>query len=157
MTSSFERLMVAVAFLLAAAVQSEARVVGLKIEKVEPVASGASFGDVGPYERLTGTLRFEVDPRDPLNAVIVNIDKAPKNAKGFVEFSAPFVIIKPKDIARGNGTTPQSALRMWLDSSGHRKHLVGTEMNHIGVGVANGSCFFGPCTYFVQCFSRWPQ
>ena len=22
-------------------------------------------------------------------------------------------------------------------------------MNHIGVGVANGSCFFGPCTYFI--------
>jgi uncharacterized protein YkwD len=67
------------------------------------------------------------------------------------------VIRVTENIARGNGTTPESALRMWLDSSGHRKHLVGTEMNHIGVGVANGSCFFGPCTYFVQCFSRWPQ
>jgi uncharacterized protein YkwD len=66
------------------------------------------------------------------------------------------VIRVTENIARGNGTTPESALRMWLDSSGHRKHLVGTEMNHIGVGVANGSCFFGPCTYFVQCFSRWP-
>ena len=67
------------------------------------------------------------------------------------------VIRVTENIARGNGTTPESALRMWLDSSGHRKHLVGTEMNHIGVGVANGSCFFGPCTYFVQCFSRWPK
>jgi uncharacterized protein YkwD len=66
------------------------------------------------------------------------------------------VIRVTENIARGNGTTPESALRMWLGSSGHRKHLVGTEMNHIGVGVANGSCFFGPCTYFVQCFSRWP-
>jgi uncharacterized protein YkwD len=66
------------------------------------------------------------------------------------------VIRVTENIARGNGTTPESAFRMWLDSSGHRKHLVGTEMNHIGVGVANGSCFFGPCTYFVQCFSRWP-
>ena len=66
------------------------------------------------------------------------------------------VIRITENIARGNGTTPESALRMWLNSSGHRKHLVGTEMNHIGVGVANGSCFFGPCTYFVQCFSRWP-
>jgi uncharacterized protein YkwD len=66
------------------------------------------------------------------------------------------VIRVTENIARGNGTMPESALRMWLDSPGHRKHLVGTEMNHIGVGVANGSCFFGPCTYFVQCFSRWP-
>jgi len=66
------------------------------------------------------------------------------------------VIRVTENIARGNGTTPESALRMWLNSSGHRKHLVGTEMNHIGVGVASGSCFFAPCTYFVQCFSRWP-
>lgn len=66
------------------------------------------------------------------------------------------VIRVTENIARGNGTTPESAFRMWLNSPGHRKHLVGTEMNHIGVGVANGSCFFGPCTYFVQCFSRWP-
>jgi uncharacterized protein YkwD len=66
------------------------------------------------------------------------------------------VIRVTENIARGNGTTPESALRMWLDSSGHRKHLVGREMTHIGVGVANGSCFFAACTYFVQCFARWP-
>jgi uncharacterized protein YkwD len=45
---------------------------------------------------------------------------------------------------------------MWLNSAGHRKHLVGTEMNHMGIGVANGTCFFAACTYFVQCFSRRP-
>ena len=36
------------------------------------------------------------------NKVIVNLDKAKRNAKGMVEFSAPFVIIKPVDNARGN-------------------------------------------------------
>ena len=66
------------------------------------------------------------------------------------------VIRVTENIARGNGTTPEGALKMWLESAGHRKHLVGREMNHIGVGVANGSCFFSACTYFVQCFSRWP-
>jgi uncharacterized protein YkwD len=45
---------------------------------------------------------------------------------------------------------------MWLNSPGHRKHLVGTEMDHIGVGVAHGTCFFAACTYYVQCFSNWP-
>ncbi len=66
------------------------------------------------------------------------------------------VIRVTENIAWGNGTTPEGALRMWLNSPGHRKHLVGREMNHIGVGVANGSCLLGPCTYFVQCFSPWP-
>jgi len=66
------------------------------------------------------------------------------------------VIRVTENIARGNGTSPESALGMWLNSSGHRKHLVGREMTHIGVGVANGSCRLGACTYFVQCFARWP-
>lgn len=66
------------------------------------------------------------------------------------------VIRVTENIARGNGTSPESALGMWLNSSGHRKHLTGREMTHIGVGVANGSCLLGACTYFVQCFARWP-
>jgi hypothetical protein len=45
---------------------------------------------------------MEVDPRDPLNAVIVNLDKAPRNARGMVEYSAPSFILKPADMARGN-------------------------------------------------------
>ena len=35
---------------------------------------------------------FLVDPDDPLNAVIVNLDRAPRNAEGFVEFSAPSLV-----------------------------------------------------------------
>src|SRR5688572_13569319 len=74
----------------------EARVVRLVVEQKRVLAGGTSFGSVGPYERLDGTAYFEVDPKDPLNAVIVNLDKAPKNARGMVEFSAPFFILKPQ-------------------------------------------------------------
>ena len=80
----------------------EARVVAFVVESRQPLVGGASWGDVGPYERLTGTAYMEVDPRDPLNAVIVDIDRAPKNARGMVEFSTPFVIAKPVDMARSN-------------------------------------------------------
>ena len=81
---------------------SEARVVRFIVEQTRTFAEGKSFGDVGPYLRLDGTVVMEVDPRDPLNAVIVNLDKAPRNAKGMVEFSAPFFILKPIDMTRGN-------------------------------------------------------
>ena len=81
---------------------AEARVVRLVVEKTTPFDGGRSFGAVGPFERLDGRVYFEVDAKDPLNKVIVNIDRAPRNAKGLVEFSAPFFIVKPKDIARGN-------------------------------------------------------
>lgn len=81
---------------------SEADVVRLVVEQKRLIADGKSFGEVGPYERLDGTVYIEVDPRDPLNAGIVNLDKAPKTAKGMVGFSSPFFILKPVDVARGN-------------------------------------------------------
>jgi len=82
---------------------AEARVVRLVVEQKRVFADGQSFGDVGPYERLDGTVYFEVDPTDPLNAVIVNLDKAPKNAAKKVEFSSPFFMLKPVDMSKGNG------------------------------------------------------
>lgn len=82
---------------------AEARVTRLVVEQREPYAGGHSWGNAGPYERVIATAHFEVDPNDPRNKVIVNLDKAPRNAKGKVEFSAPVVLIKPVDMARGNG------------------------------------------------------
>lgn len=86
----------------AAAQPAEARVTRIVVERTAPYAGGKAFGDAGAFERLDGTVHLEVDPDDPLNAVIVNLDRAPRNARGLVEFSAPFFIIKPVDIARGN-------------------------------------------------------
>src|SRR5262245_47552192 len=95
-------LFVSFAAVLALSRPAEARLVKLGVEKTTPFDKGRSIGSVGPFERLDGRAYFEVDPKDPLNKVIVNLDKAPRNAKGLVEFSAPFFIIKPKDRSRGN-------------------------------------------------------
>jgi Alpha/beta hydrolase domain len=81
---------------------SRARVTRFIVEQRVVVAGGQDWGRAGPYERLKGRAYMEVDPRDPRNAVIFNLDKAPRNARGLVEFSSPFLILKPVDIARGN-------------------------------------------------------
>ena len=81
---------------------ADARVVRIEVERTAPYAGGKEFGDAGAFERLDGTVHMEVDPDDPLNAVIVNLDRAPRNDRGMVEFSAPFFIIKPVDMTRGN-------------------------------------------------------
>jgi len=81
---------------------ADARVTRFVVEQRQPYAGGTQFGDAGTFERLVGTASFEVDPNDPLNAVIVNLDKAPRNARGMVEFTAPFWIVKPVDMSRGN-------------------------------------------------------
>ncbi len=82
----------------------EARVTRLQIDHREVVADGQAFGAAGPYERLTGTAFFEVDPKDPDNAVVFDLDKAPRNVSGKVEFSADMVILRPVDLARGTRT-----------------------------------------------------
>ncbi len=61
---------------------ADARVFAFVVEQRRSFASGTSWGTVGPYERLDGTAYMEVDPRDPLNAVIVNLERAPKNKNG---------------------------------------------------------------------------
>jgi len=97
-------LFLAIAFLVTASPQpSEARVARFVVEQSVVFDSGSSWGAAGSYERLKGTAYMEVDPRDPLNAAIVNLDKAPRNAREMVEFSSPFLILKPVDMRRGNG------------------------------------------------------
>ena len=75
----------------------------IEIAKREPFAAGQSFGSVGAYEKVVGRFHGELDPKNPLDAVIVDLDKAPRNAAGMVEYSADFYILKPVDLAKGNG------------------------------------------------------
>jgi hypothetical protein len=93
---------ITIALTLLLSAWAEARVVRFVLEERLSFASGMEWGTAGPYERLKGTAYMEVDPNDPLNAIIVNLDKAPRNAQGMVEFSSPFLILKPVDMTRGN-------------------------------------------------------
>jgi hypothetical protein len=90
-------------FLLLVPASSRAEVTRVEIERREAVLGGKSFGNVGSYEKLVGKVYFAVDPDNPHNKIIVDLDKAPRNAQGKVEFSSDFYIIKPKDPSRGNG------------------------------------------------------
>jgi hypothetical protein len=59
---------------------------------------------IANYEQISGKVHFAVDPALPANRIITDIDRAPKNAKGLVEFSADLFVLKPRDPARSNGT-----------------------------------------------------
>ncbi len=67
-----------------------------------PFAEGREFGAAGAYEKLTGWLHIEVDPADPANSGIVDLDLAPKT-NGKVVFRTEFFLLKPTDASRGNG------------------------------------------------------
>ena len=67
-----------------------------------PTFDGKSFGSVGQYEKLRGIAYGELDPLDPRNAVITDIQLAPINARGMVEYSMDIFILKPINLNKGN-------------------------------------------------------
>jgi hypothetical protein len=84
-------------------VLAEAHITRIQITHVEsPTFEGTSFGTVGQYEKLVGRAYGEVDPTDPRNAVIADIEFAPKNDRGMVEYSMDIYILKPVDPSKGN-------------------------------------------------------
>ncbi|MEE8543087.1 MAG: hypothetical protein V3S94_04455, partial [Gammaproteobacteria bacterium] len=95
---------IAVAACWLVTLSSVAEVVRIDVERRSAVAGGMSYGLAGPYEALSGTIHYAVDPANPANRVIADIDFAPRNAAGQVEFSADFYLLKPVDADAGNGT-----------------------------------------------------
>lgn len=85
------------------AIAARAEVTRIEVTSREDVLNGKLFGSVGPYERIRGKVFFQVDPKNPRNRIVPNIDKAPRNARGIVGFSADIYILVPKDQTKGNG------------------------------------------------------
>src|SRR2546422_6004601 len=81
-----------------------ARITRIQIVSLEsPTFGGISFGDVGPYEKIVARAFGEVDPSNPGNALITDIQNAPRNANGKVEYSTDVFILKPVDPGKGSG------------------------------------------------------
>jgi hypothetical protein len=70
-------------------------VVRLQMTRREPVLGGAPFGDAGAYEKIEGVLHLAVDPALPVHAPIADLGLAPRNARGLVESSADFYLLRP--------------------------------------------------------------
>ncbi|HKB11116.1 MAG TPA: hypothetical protein VKD69_10690, partial [Vicinamibacterales bacterium] len=97
------KLALAAAIVIVAASAADARVVRLRIERREVVLAGRAFGAAGAYEKLIGKVDFGLDPELPRNGIVVDLKLAPRNARGEVEATADFYMLKPVDPARGNG------------------------------------------------------
>jgi hypothetical protein len=89
--------------LLVAASPLSAEVVRIEVQSRSDLLNGQPFGAAGAYEKISGKIYFAVDPSLPANRIVTDIDRAPRNAGGRVEFSSDFFLIKPKRMERGNG------------------------------------------------------
>ena len=74
----------------------------LEITRRSSFAGGESFGDVGPYELLEGTAHYAVEPLHASNQGITDLDLAPRNSAGKVEFSSDFAMLRPLNPDQGN-------------------------------------------------------
>jgi len=78
------------------ATPGQAQITRLVVERTQPLGHDG-------YERLTGRGYGELDPQHPLNAIITDLELAPRNARGMVEYAATFTILKPADMTRASG------------------------------------------------------
>ena len=73
--------------------------------------------DWGTHERIIGRVHFAVDPMAPANRGIADIDAAPRNAAGKVEFSSDVLFFRPKDAQRARGTAFVEVVNRGRDQS----------------------------------------
>ena len=126
------RLGVLAACVLLGAGSADARVTRIEITHVEsPAFEGRHFGAVGPYEKLRGRAHGEVDPDDPRNAVITDIELAPRNGRGMVEYSMDIYILRPVDAGSGS--------RKLLLEVNNRGNKLSGILNHRRLGSGRGN------------------
>ena len=120
--------MVAGAATLAAVSGADARVTRIIID-----AKASLSGQDIPYETITGRAFGELDPNDPHDALVTDIDLATKNANGKVEYIASFFIVKPVDLAQSSGL-------VWHDvpNRGGRITITADLRNSHDIGISSG-------------------
>jgi hypothetical protein len=91
-------------FFLSCSLSANAAVTRVEVVSREDLFGGKRFGDAGAYEKITARVHYALDPKNPHDRAVVDLDRAERNAQGKVEFSGDAVVLRPKDPARANGS-----------------------------------------------------
>jgi len=76
-------------------------VTDIDIHSRDLYCNGEKFGDELTYERIDGVVKYAVDPEDPANAAIADLENATRDTDGLVRFSGDFTLLAP--LEGGNG------------------------------------------------------
>ena len=144
-----------------AAPLAEARVTRVEINPAlsqSPTFGGYSWPGVGQYEKVVGIAYGEVDPHDRQNRVIVDIELAPRNARGNVEYAFNFYILKPIDLKKGAHRVmyepPNRGGKTWTGLA--RVSGGGNDPGSIVDPAVLANAFFMPRGYTIV-WSGWEQ
>jgi len=107
----------------------QARVARIVVDDVQPLASAP--GQSLAYEQISGRAFGELDPSDPLNAIIQDIELG-KDADGKVRYTASFVLTRPVNLQQASGL-------MWHDvpNRGTPITIAVAERNFGDIGLAS--------------------
>ena len=83
-------------------------------------SNGKTFDETGTYDLIEGKAFFEINPSHKSNVSITDIDLAPVNKNGNVEFSSDFALLKPSNPQKGN-----DVLLLDIVNRGNKTALVG--------------------------------
>jgi hypothetical protein len=114
---------------LSSATQARESEVKLEITARDPVYEGRSFGDHGSYERIRAIAHMRIDPKEPANSGIVDLDLAPHAFDGMVEYDVDVVILRPATAARARRV-------MVYEVVNRGTKLIGM-LNQAGVGMGD--------------------
>ncbi|NOY37082.1 MAG: hypothetical protein GXO83_05860 [Chlorobi bacterium] len=114
-----------------------AKVLEVQVEKRTPVLQGKTFGGAGAYELVTGKIIFGVNPKNPANTMITDLEFAPVNREGWVESIANFAVLQPCD--------PEKASRVMLVEVSNRGGIFSMRYfngaTHRGLDPDDPECF----------------
>ncbi|HYH43432.1 MAG TPA: hypothetical protein VD867_15775, partial [Burkholderiales bacterium] len=114
---------------------THARITKIIIDETAPAfckgTACTSYGEIGSYEQISGRAFGELDPSDPRNKLIQDIELG-KDKDGKVRYVATFVITKPIDMSKASGM-------MWHDvpNRGRPVLLDATERAFGDIGLAS--------------------
>jgi hypothetical protein len=103
-------------FLLSLTLAAQARVTRVDIVSRTLVPASRRNAALPGFEKITARVYFAIRPEDPRNTRIVDLDKAPRNAAGEVEFSSDLLLVHPLDLA--NGAKATGALLLEIPNRG---------------------------------------
>jgi hypothetical protein len=108
----------------------DARITKITVTSRTAAFNNQSFGAVGQYEKIKGIASGEIDPKDRRNALITDIQFAPKSARGRVEYRTNFTLVKPVDMSKSAGVLFYNIV--------NRGNHQGTSILHVGGDPGDG-------------------
>lgn len=96
MSPTYVRALLLSAAVLVSSAPASAGLTRILIESTEPAPAAG-------YEIVSGRFFGELDPRDPHNRIITDLESAPRNARGKIEYNATFRLARPLDPSKRSG------------------------------------------------------